>query len=121
MLSWDIVLAPLPCDMLPWDMPSCFIADPLPMVSCFIVESFDIAELPMVLWDIVSCDMLEELWANAGAANATAIRVAAAKVGRRVNMGYSFWLLLYDGGFATSRLFPYPAGHRRRLQPCPIK
>jgi hypothetical protein len=40
----------------------------------------------MLPWDIVLCDMVDEFWANAGTANATAIRAVAAKVGTRLNM-----------------------------------
>jgi hypothetical protein len=85
MLSWAIEPEPLPCDMVSW-----LIAAVCPMVSCFMPESFDIVEFPTVLWDIVSCDMVDELWASAGTANDAAIRAAAAKVGTCLNMDGSF-------------------------------
>ena len=44
----------------------------------------------MLLWDIVSFDMLDELCAKAGAAVAAANRATAAKVGTRLNMDESF-------------------------------
>jgi hypothetical protein len=47
-------------------------------------------ECDMLPWDIVLCDMINELWANAGTANATVIRAVAAKVGMYLNMDDSF-------------------------------
>jgi hypothetical protein len=81
MLLWAIEPDPLPWAMVSWFIPAL-----CPTLSCFMLDSFDIAEFPILPWDIVSCDMVDELWANVGTTNATAIRAVAAKVGTRLNM-----------------------------------
>jgi hypothetical protein len=84
-------------DPLPWDIVSWLIAVVCPILSCFMPLSVDVAEFAAALCDIVSCDMVEVLWANAGTARAAAIRTAAASVGTRLNMDDSFWCSVTRG------------------------
>src|ERR1700758_4896552 len=68
----------------------------------------------MLLWDIVSFDMLDELCAKAGAAEAAANRATAAKVGARLNMDDSFrrcgratWIVHVCSCIRLTRRFGY--------------